>query len=300
MYIFQGDSITEVFYNGIEVLLHEGQKWQTIKGKVRELMPALINIRHAGNKLLVVPERHSNIAASIAEFLWTMAGREDIAFMERYLPRCKNFSEDGVTWKGAYGPRIFSYEGINQLQKLLERMKRNRYTREGIIELYNPMLDSATEANSPGTPCTNVLQFSITKQNKLDLYVTMRSNDIVWGFTGPNYFLLSSMQEIIAYWLNAEVGEYHQFVCSLDLFERHFRQVEEMLENRGSDIYKIYDKNDLKPDFTYEEMNDILSKFFEIEKDFDDIERFNVNCNKLENLGSKYIMNLAYVLNYII
>ena len=297
MYYFEGESITDVFYKALEKIYYEGTKWQTKKGKVKELMPAIIRIKSSTKNILVIPERKGSIVATIAEFLWTVAGHEDVQFMKKYMPRCVNFSEDGKTWKGAYGPRIVNYHNIDQIKVVYDKLRINKYSREGIIELYDPLIDNDVRANAPGVPCTTFLHFVIDKKNRLNLYVTMRTNDLIWGFSGPNYFILSSLQEILAHWLNVEPGEYTQFVCSLNLFERHFFRAIKILDRKlEKDMYSSIELKSLEPDFQFEKRFEVLNAFFEIEKEFSDKNKTDLIIKELNKFPSIYIGNMAKIL----
>jgi thymidylate synthase len=59
----------------------------------------------------VLPGRNNNVFAQLAETAWVLAGRNDLAFLGHYLPRVADFSDDGRTWRGAYGPRIRRWGG---------------------------------------------------------------------------------------------------------------------------------------------------------------------------------------------
>jgi thymidylate synthase len=61
----------------------------------------------------------------------------------------------------------------------------------------------------------------------------MRSNDLVWGFSGINSFEWSLLQEMLAFWLGAEVGELHFYVGSLHLYERHYERARRIVAGPG-------------------------------------------------------------------
>jgi thymidylate synthase len=69
-------------------------------------------------------------------------------------------------------------------------------------------------------PCTLSLVFQI-RDNKLQLSVTMRSNDIIWGFCNDSY-VFTLLQEYVANDLGIEMGEYVHHSISMHIYERHF------------------------------------------------------------------------------
>ena len=71
------------------------------------------------------------------------------------------------------------------------------------------------------TPCTLNIVFNITN-NKLNMSVQMRSNDLWYGFCNDQY-CFSKLQELVATTLHKEVGWYHHFVNNLHLYEKHLK-----------------------------------------------------------------------------
>lgn len=57
----------------------------------------------------------------------------------------------------------------------------------------------------------------------LDMTVTNRSNDMVWGMLGANYVHFSFLQEYLAARLGAEVGIYHHFTNNLHVYDWNWK-----------------------------------------------------------------------------
>ena len=66
------------------------------------------------------------------------------------------------------------------------------------------------------TPCTYAVQFTIL-DNKLNMSVLMRSNDIWYGFCNDQY-QFSMLQQIVAKRLYIEIGTYYHFAHNLHLY----------------------------------------------------------------------------------
>ena len=66
------------------------------------------------------------------------------------------------------------------------------------------------------TPCTYAIQFTIV-HGRLDMCVTMRSNDLWYGFCNDQY-QFSKLQELIALKLDIETGTYYHFAHNMHLY----------------------------------------------------------------------------------
>jgi thymidylate synthase len=66
------------------------------------------------------------------------------------------------------------------------------------------------------TPCTYAVQFTIV-DNKLNMCVTMRSNDLWYGFCNDQY-CFSRLQLLVADELEIRLGTYFHFAHNLHLY----------------------------------------------------------------------------------
>jgi thymidylate synthase len=108
---------------------------------------------------------------------------------------------------------------------LIDLLKEDKYSRRAILNLYDP--ESGLDYFAKDIACVSTVQFLVRK-NKLDLIVTMRSNDIIWGLP-YDIFFFSMLQELLSLELNVELGTYYHNVGSMHLYERHFSLGKEML-----------------------------------------------------------------------
>ena len=69
---------------------------------------------------------------------------------------------------------------------------------------------------SHDTPCTYAVQFTIV-HNRLDMCVTMRSNDLWYGFCNDQY-QFSKLQEMVSKRLKIETGVYYHFAHNMHLY----------------------------------------------------------------------------------
>ena len=101
----------------------------------------------------------------------------------------------------------------NQIDLVIETLKQVEDTRQAAISIYDgkEISDYAFD-----TPCTYAIQFTIV-HGRLDMCVTMRSNDLWYGFCNDQY-CFSKLQEMIAIELGINEGVYYHFAHNMHLY----------------------------------------------------------------------------------
>jgi thymidylate synthase len=155
--------------------------------------------------------RKYGLAIAVAEALQLIAGTTDPQLM---ISVGSNFARflDGGNLEGAYGPRI-----RNQLPQVHERLRADRDTRQALMTIWDPARDCGREVPKD-LPCTISLWFKITA-GKLELHVTMRSNDLFWG-TAHDVPMFTLLQLTMADALGIPAGHYHHHAYSLHIYDR--------------------------------------------------------------------------------
>ncbi|MET9711686.1 thymidylate synthase [Nocardiopsis alba] len=241
----------------------------------REVLSSLTKIERPQERFLVLPGRNNNVFAQIAETAWVLAGRDDLEFLSHYLPRAADFSDDGKTWRAAYGPRIRRWGGeVDQVAQVVERLREDPYTKRAVISIFDPGSDFG---ETKDVPCNNWLQF-IQRGGRLDLHVTVRANDAIWGFSGINFFEWSVLHEIVARSLGWEVGALSWFVGTFHVYSRHYTLAGRLRSLEG--IRSPYEEGVSTTGIstTVERLDGVLVRLFEAEEHaragrFDDAER---------------------------
>ncbi len=196
------------------------------RGKVtRELVGESFTIYSPLERFIIVPHRANNPFATVAESVWVLSGCGDIDFLLPYLPRASQFSDDGATWRAAYGPRLRNWNGVDQIRAVVGLLAKNPTSRRGVMAIFDPDQDFV---ESKDIPCNNWLHWMV-RDGALDLSVAVRSNDVVWGFSGINTFEWALLQECMAHWLGVAVGRQHWLVSSMHIYEHHWARAEEIL-----------------------------------------------------------------------
>jgi len=229
----------------LQELVDKGRDVEVRGLKTKELLSTHISIDNPVPVCYFIPFRKDNIFARIAETLWVLQGRNDIGWLSYYLPRAKEFSDNGVTWRGAYGKRLrywtvnpdgpffgensqFEYD---QIKIVVGKLNEDPTTRQAVMTIWKPDEDNIP---SKDIPCNNWLHFIKREFGGVDylfLNVAQRSADIFWGWSNINAFEWSILLQMVAYWTNSVVGKIDWIVTSLHMYEHHYEMAKKILKN---------------------------------------------------------------------
>lgn len=202
----------------------------TVRGlPTHERLARTVTLAQPTERFITIPGRRNDVFATIAETMWVLAGRNDMEYLARYLGRALQFSDDQVTWRGGYGPRLRDWDGVDQLDEIRKLLRSDPESRRAAAVLFDPARDFADTLD---VPCNNWLHF-LVRDGSVHLNVTVRSNDILWGFSGINTFEWSVLHEMMAFWLDARVGHVSFFISSLHLYDERNGQADRALAGFG-------------------------------------------------------------------
>ena len=102
-----------------------------------------------------------------------------------------------------------------QLDYVIDQLRKDKETRRASISIYNGN-DRYNFEND--TPCTYAINFQIIDE-KLNMTVLMRSNDLWFGFCNDQY-CFSRLQEMVSKELSIEVGSYYHFADNIHLYNK--------------------------------------------------------------------------------
>lgn len=258
-------NIQEAFVNNVLKIDFEGKEVESRGSKQKEILSNFFQIEKPEHRVITVPHRNNNIFATVAETIWVLSGRNDMKFLTKYLPRALEFSDDGLVWRGAYGPRLRDWNGVDQFKTVLNRFRQDIHTKRAVISIYDPYLDSIEVTKD--IPCNNWINFNV-RENVLHMNVSVRANDAIWGFSGINSFEWSVLQQIFAYWLGCNIGNLSWFAGSFHVYERHYDLMKKIIFLK--EIPNVYDLD--IPTLTFctpfIEFDKLLKECFEIEEMF--------------------------------
>lgn len=161
------------------------------------------------------PWRKWKNSYAIKEWEWYLSGDKSALEISKFASIWKNMMDENGEVQSNYG---WQWNRNDQLNKIIERLKSKPNTRHAVLSIYD---GKEIENYKYDTPCTLNIGFQIIN-NKLNMTVTMRSNDLIYGFCNDQY-CFSKLQEMVANELNLEVGTYFHFVFNLHIYYRHFK-----------------------------------------------------------------------------
>ena len=174
-------------------LYHDGQPVAPRGFETHELLGVQLCVDDMTKNILVHSARALSYRFAIAEWLWIAAGREDVSAVAKYNKRIAQFSDDGVTFAGAYGKRL-----APQLDYLLENLKKP-HSRQAVASIWTP-----NPRPSKDVPCTLTWQL-LARDGILHAIVNMRSSDI-WLGLPYDFYNFSQLTSGIAGELGLALG----------------------------------------------------------------------------------------------
>ena len=158
-----------------------------------------------------------------AEWQWYLSGNRNIKKLgELYgkVPEIwKRMADANGHVNSNYG---WQWKRNQQIDYVVGLLASNPNTRQAAISIYDAKehYDYASD-----TPCTYAIQFTILN-DKLNMCVTMRSNDLWYGFCNDQY-CFSRLQLMIADKLEIRLGTYFHFAHNLHLYNNIIEKINE-------------------------------------------------------------------------
>ena len=149
-----------------------------------------------------------------AEWHWYLSGNPSIhklgELYGKIPPIWERMADSDGNVMSNYG---WQWQRNNQIDYVVGKLRSNPNTRHAAISIYD-----CKEHNKyrNDTPCTYAVQFTILN-DKLNMSVYMRSNDIWYGFCNDQY-QFSMLQKMIAERLSIDVGWYYHHAHNMHLY----------------------------------------------------------------------------------
>ena len=223
MKVINSRNVSEALLIALGSLQNEGVERDSRNGPVLVFPePVSTCYQKPDERVLFFPERDANPFFHFMESLWMISGRNDVEWISQFSSNIENFSDDGITFHGAYGYRWrqhFSFytqnssnevevHSLDQLDTIANLLKKNQEDRRVVLQMWDAMSDLGMEGKD--FPCNLICTFRISPYGKLDMTVFNRSNDIIWGAYGANAVHFSMLQEVMAAWVGVPLGRYWQ------------------------------------------------------------------------------------------
>lgn len=215
MQVLNVRNVNEAMYGGLRLLQRQGME-QWVRGRqTLELPGPLATVyQEPMQRVLFSTVRDANPFFHLMESLWMLAGRNDVAWLQQYLPRIADYSDNGTTFHGAYGWRLRRTNG-DQLYHVVQLLRREPGTRRAVLQIWDTHLDLGEASRD--IPC-NDLVFLKLRQGALHATVLCRSNDALWGAYGANAVQFSMLLELLAAQVGVQVGTLRQVSDSFHVY----------------------------------------------------------------------------------
>lgn len=221
---------------------------EIIGGKYTVPMPAYITLK----------ERKVNYNFMFAEAAWIVSGSNRLSDLTETMASYANYSDNGITLEGAYGPKV-----IDQLNYVVDTLVADRDSRQAVIGIWRER-----PRPSKDIPCTLNMSFMI-RDNMLEMVVNMRSHDIVLGSTydvfsfsavGNAVRLLLAARGVETTFEHQSFGNLTVTANSLHLYERHYETIDKWANSTDVDetVYERVER--VMAAETYEEFIELLKK----------------------------------------
>ena len=155
--------------------------------------------------------RNWNIKYAKREWAWYLSGNPNAEEIAKFAPIWQKMMDSDGNVRSNYG---WQWEREHQLDKVVAILRDNPDSRQASISIYDGK-EISTYRND--TPCTYAIHFYI-HEDKLNMSVMMRSNDIWYGFCNDQY-CFSELQKIVSERVSVDVGTYYHFVNNLHVYD---------------------------------------------------------------------------------
>jgi thymidylate synthase len=196
---------------------------------------------------LDLEDRKINKGFMFKEAAWIISGSNRLSDITPHMARYADYSDDGVFLRGAYGPKI-----VDQLPYITETLASDKDSRQSVLTIWRERPGSSKDL-----PCTTQMQFLI-RDNMLNSITTMRSQDIVLGFT-YDVFTFSMVAKSVQLLLRQRgvsvgLGNLSVNAGSLHVYSTHYEKSQDWLSSNKRDLSIQEDIETLGSVETYEEL----------------------------------------------
>tara|TARA_R110000803_G_scaffold34220_1_gene74812 strand:- start:3047 stop:3691 length:645 start_codon:yes stop_codon:yes gene_type:complete len=159
-------------------------------------------------------DRNWSLKYAKAEWSWYLSGDPSIYKLGELYGKIPSIwvkmADSNYEVNSNYG---YQWQRNNQIDYVVAKLKNNPNTRHAAISIYDA---KEHDKYSKDTPCTYAVQFTILN-DKLNMSVYMRSNDIWYGFCNDQY-CFSMLQKTVSDRLSVDIGTYYHHAHNLHVY----------------------------------------------------------------------------------
>ena len=165
-------------------------------------------------RAIVDSKRKWNHEYAEAEWQWYLSGDKSIFKLGdiygKIPPIWSRMADPQGNVNSNYG---YQWQRNDQIGYVIDKLKKDMFTRHACISIYD---GKEHDKFATDTPCTYAIQFT-NVNNYLNMCVTMRSNDLWYGFCNDQY-QFSKLQELICKETGLDMGTYYHFAHTVHIY----------------------------------------------------------------------------------
>ncbi len=225
----------EIYRDIVKRIMSEGiVEWSERTGYETRAIPGLhfsIDVEKDGFPLLTL--RKIPIKMFVAEQIWFISGaRKPEIFLRDYTKIWDLFTNPGDVVTVAYGYRWRKHFGRDQLALLIDLLKKEPSSRQGVVVTWDPSQDGLSSVKKKNIPCLYTFTVNIIG-GRLHLHNIIRSNDVMLGVPGDVagfVFLMS----ILAQKLGVKPGIYSHSISNAHIYSNHYDGAKEIIKRSNN------------------------------------------------------------------
>lgn len=199
-----------------------GSGWGNRDRPTRELRHITLILENPAHRLVNAPTFHIEDAVPRA-MLCTLSDELDLGAVSFYNPKACQFSDDGKTVPSNYGHRIRTLDQVNQIDHIINLLKRDPNSRRAVIHIHK-----VGDTEIRYAPCVDSLHFLI-RNGHLECQSFWRSENAL-TLLPTNMFEFTLFHELIASELNIPLGRYVHSVSSLHYYLDDQARLDQVME----------------------------------------------------------------------
>ena len=163
---------------------------------------------------IVNPMRDWKADYAEAEWQWYLSGDNSISKLGSIYGKIPPIWVRMANNKGEVNSNYgWQWQRENQLEYVIKKLRKHKETRHAAISIYDC---KEHDKYKKDTPCTYAVQFTILN-DKLNMSVYMRSNDLWYGFCNDQY-CFSMLQKYVAERLSMDIGWYYHHAHNMHIY----------------------------------------------------------------------------------
>jgi thymidylate synthase len=186
---------------------------QEVNG-TKQIMNAAFYIENPMDRKITCDYRNWKEDYAEAEWQWYLSGDPNADAIAEKAQIWKLMQDEDGNVNSNYG---YQWIRNNQIYKVIDMLKKDPTTRNASVSMYD---GKEIDKYSKDTICTYSINFQL-HNDKLNMSVLMRSNDLVFGFCNDQY-CFSKLQELVAQEVGLPMGQYFHYSDNLHIYKRHW------------------------------------------------------------------------------